>query len=342
MYRSVSLLVTLTIFLFTALVAFQTRAEEIKLRMAIINVPPTGYGEMMAEVPDRIKKATGGRVTVEVFNTLIPGNQLASALRDGRVDMIGSVDAYLGGEDPRLNIGHLPGLIRNVAEYKFVFDAYLENIVNESWNQRYNGTALAHGLFYNNPYYSNVKIEKLEDFKGLKVRANTSESAEMLVVVGAKPASIAFSEIGAGLQRGVIDVVAAEYGLAIMLNLQDVAQYMQDWDFSKQSSFGVIINNDSWEKIPDDLKAPIRETMRQMQEERFANYHPNNHLKRKVLTDGGIEWIQISESEKARAFTAENIRKIYEGWYNRAATAGVDGRPILQRIAELLDRKLPD
>lgn len=317
----------------------QAVAQELKLRMAVIRVPPTGYGEAMSEVPKRIEEATGGQVTVEIFDSLIPGDQLASALRDGRIDMIGGVHPYLTAEEPRFGIGHLPGLIRDAVEYKFVLDAYMEDLINEAWNDRYNGTALAHGLWYESPHFSTEPLDELSDFEGKKVRSHNAEAAQVLAAVGAEPTRIDFSEVGPALQRGVIDAVSTEYGTALLLGLSDVTSYMQNWDFSVNMGWAVVINNDVWAKLPDEFKEPVRTALAEMQEEHFANYHAKNLAKRQELVEQGITYVEITDEQNQAVFTDEVTSAIYEDWYERSEDVGFDGRAIVDRVRVILGRQ---
>ena len=314
-------------------------AEQIKLRMAVLRVPTTGYGEAMSDVSKRIEEATGGDVTVEIFDSLIPGDQLAAAVRDGRIDMIGGVHPYLSAEEPRFGIGHLPGLIRNAVEYKFVLDAYMQDLITEAWNDRYNATALAHGLWYESPHFSNKPLNELSDFEGMKIRSHNAEAAQVLTAIGAKPVRIAFSEAGPALQRGVIDGVSTEYGTALLVGLSDVTKYMQNWDFSVNLGWTVVISNDVWAKIPDNYKQQIREAMVQMQEDHFTNYYANNLKKRQELIDKGIEYIEISEAKNKAVFVDDITQGVYDDWYKRSEGVGFDGKAIIERIRVILGRQ---
>ncbi|MGR3425083.1 MAG: TRAP transporter substrate-binding protein [Sagittula sp.] len=315
-------------------------AQEITLRMGLINVPPTGYGEAMAEVPARIEEATNGRVKVELLPTLIPGGQLASALRDGRIDMIGMVDPYVSGEEPRLNVGHLPGLIRTVDEYKSVYDQYLEGVVTEVWSERYNGHLLAHGLWYGVPIFTREPLDTVEKFKGKKIRVAAATTADVLTQLGAQPADIAFAEQGAALQRGVIDGVATAYGTATMLKLGEMAQYMALWQIADISSWSVVMNNAVWDKLPDDVKPQITEAMRSLTEDRFASYAENNEKKRQALMADGVQWVEISQAENDKALSPDVTGYVYDKWYARAPS-GVDAKAVAQKVADLLGRTLP-
>lgn len=324
-----------------ALLATSTAsAQEVTLRMAILGgVGKSAYGVSMAQVPDAISKATDGRVKIELYDSLIPGTQLANAVRDGSVDMIGAVHVYLTGEEPRFGIGHLPNLLRTSEEYKTVLDAYMADLIADAWQTRYNGHALAHGLWYDAPHFSNKPLKTLEDFRGLKIRTHNPEAAAMLTAIGAQPAQIAAGEMTAALQRGVIDALATEYGSALSLGVQDAASYAAVWDFSVNTAWTLVINEDAWAKIPEDLQVQITEGATAFQEARFEAYEGERAAIRDAMTEAGVEFVDVAPEEQERAFSDEYMEGIYEGWYERAQTVGADGPAIVSRIKEILGKE---
>lgn len=323
-----------------AIFALPSQAQQINLRMAILGgVSQSGYGEAMLGVPDAISKATNGKVKVEIFDSLIPPTQLANALRAGRIDMIGGVHPYLTGEEARFGIGHLPGLLTTMEEYKLVLDAYMADLIAEAWKTRYSGHVVTHGVWYENPHFSNKPLTKLSDFKGLKIRTHNAEAAQMLTLVGAHPTQIAAAEMTGALQRGVIDALSTEWGSAVSLNVQDAAKYMAVWNFSVNLGWSVVFNNGAWDKLPADIRQQISTGMKAYQEERFANYRANSAKKRDALVAKGVTFVDVPAEEQQKAFTEGNLKAVYAGWYERAAKVGVDGPGVVNRIRDILKKK---
>ena len=63
--------------------------------------------------------------------------------------------------------------MNSMEEYKIVLDAYMGDLIAEAWKTRYNGHVVTHGLWYENPHFSNKPLTKLSDFKGMKIRTTT-------------------------------------------------------------------------------------------------------------------------------------------------------------------------
>lgn len=323
----------------TIVAATAAVGQEVTLRMAILGgVAKSAYGVTMLMVPETITKATNGRVKVELYDSLIPGTQLANAVRDGTVDMIGSVHVFLTGEEPRFGVGHLPGLLSNAQEYKKALDAYLGSLIAEAWDKRYNGHALTDGLWYDAPHFSNKPLAKLEDFKGLKVRTHNPEAAAMLVAIGAQPTRIAPGEMVTALQKGVIDALSTEYGSALSLGVQDGAKYASVWDFSVNLGWTVVINKESWAKLPQDLRAQISAGMKDLQERRFASYEAERTAIKEAMIKAGITFVPVDPAEQKKALSDKNVAEIYAGWYKRAASVGVDGPAVVAKIRQILGK----
>ena len=114
----------------------QASAQTYDLTMAVITSPGDGYSILTASVPERVAKATGGKVKVTVSDSLVPPAQMATAVREGRVDMSAALHTYLAADEPRMGIFNLPGLINNIDEYKKVCDAFWCEDTRSIWKDK--------------------------------------------------------------------------------------------------------------------------------------------------------------------------------------------------------------
>ena len=71
------------------------QAQQFDFTMAVIPAPGDVYASLTSTVPERFARATGGKVKVTISDSLVPGGQIVSAVRDGRVDMSGALHTYL-------------------------------------------------------------------------------------------------------------------------------------------------------------------------------------------------------------------------------------------------------
>lgn len=100
----------------------------------------------------------------------------------------------------------------------------------------------------------------MDDFKGLKFRTS-GYWGEILTEAGAAVVMLPAGEIYEALQRNVLD--AGEFSIPSMdkdLAFHETAKYLLVPGIHQPSTLlDVTINKRSWEKLPDDLKAIVKE-----------------------------------------------------------------------------------
>lgn len=321
-----------------ALMSTAAQAQEVTLRMAMLAVPISAYTEAARAVPERVAKATGGRVKVELYDSLIPGNQLHTAVRDGRVDMSAVVNVYLSSEDPRITLSNLPGLVETVDEYKKLHDAYWGDVMNGVWRDKYKSTSLVDGVFMPQVILSKRPIQKIEDFKGLKVRVHNTEVAFLVNALGAKSTPISAAEMLPALDRGVVDAVITSPAVGLGFGFGDVAKHMALWPFATQGGWSIVINNASLEKIPAELREPIKKAMDELEEERYRRHDEYLASMLAKWKEKGVELYKVPEEEGRKALADNFTKPVYDAWYARLRTMGVDGEEIIKKSRAALGR----
>ncbi len=188
-------------------ISARAAAQDFDLTMGVLPSPNSLYTTMMDQVPERIERATDGKVKVTLNDSLVGGTQITAAVRDGRVPMSGALHTYLAAEDPRMGVFNLPGLVDNMAEYAYLCEAFWCDDVAELWEENWNSVVLAEGAWCSQALFSKEPIHTLEDFKGKKLRVHNPQTAALMEAIGAKPAPLPLSEVPPALERGVIDGV---------------------------------------------------------------------------------------------------------------------------------------
>jgi TRAP-type C4-dicarboxylate transport system substrate-binding protein len=316
-------------------------AETVNLRLAIIPVPGSFYTQTIQTVPNRIAKATNGAVKVEIFDSLIPGNQLANAVREGRVDMIGAIHPYLSSEEPRLTVNHLPGLIDSATEYRKALESGWSETMDNIWLTKYNAVRLMDGMWAPQGLWSRKPIHKVEDFKGLRVRVHNNETANLMTELGAKPTPISASEMLPALERGVIDAIFTSIDVANGAKFGSVATNVSLWPFSSVGGFAVLMNQDAWKKLPPNLQASIRKEMSAMQEEHFAHYADETGKLIATWKASKINFYEVPAAEAKRIYDPRYSKPVYDAWIKRTQSLNVDGAGLLKKLKAALGKEIP-
>lgn len=219
------------------------------------------------EVCKAITKATGGRLEVKPFvgGSIVPAYKEVDAINDNVLQM--------GYTCPMYNLDKWPaaGLISSRP-------GALAGEVLRSWFDYAGGADLMNKMMagYNvftfpgalSPlpaevfFHSKVKITKVSDLKGLRVRC-MGDGGEVMKKLGASVVIINGGDLYESMQRNVID--AFEYStLASNWNMHfnEVAKYVILSPVRAPSDPQVFfINKSAWEKLPEDLQTIVQEVI---------------------------------------------------------------------------------
>jgi TRAP-type C4-dicarboxylate transport system substrate-binding protein len=314
------------------------QAQDFDLTMGILPAPNSLYLEMMEQVPERVSRATDGKVQVTLNDSLVGGTQITAAVRDGRVPMSGALHTYLAGEDPRMGVFNLPGLINNMAEYTYLCEAFWCEDVEGLWEKDWNAVVLAEGAWCSQALFSKEPIRTLEDFKGKKLRVHNPQTAALMEAIGAKPAPLPLSEVPPALERGVIDGVFTSTCYGNGQEYWRLAGNVQNWKIGPITGWVIIVNKDTWESIPDDLRAAIQAEMDALEHEALYNFYAHVNEAVSEMEAEGIELWTAPQSEVDRVTAPEYAEASYQQFYDRAEELGFDGKAYVQRAREVLGK----
>lgn len=153
-----------------------------------------------------IAKVTEGRVKVELLPKVV-GSPISQyeVVRDGLADMAYIVPSYTPGRFPLVEMAELPG-----ASLDPVVNAETFVRIYRDQFEKYNefGGVKAVSISLTSPvqfFNSRRSVQKLEDFKGLKLRTTGAVATQVLTLLGGVPILKSSAEAYAMLQTGVID-----------------------------------------------------------------------------------------------------------------------------------------
>ncbi|GAB6277677.1 MAG: TRAP transporter substrate-binding protein [Rectinema sp.] len=212
-----------------------------------------------------ITKATGGRLEVKPFvgGSIVPAYKELDAVNDNVLQMAYTCPMYNLDKWPAAGLissrpGALAGeVLRTWFDYGGGAD--LMNKMMAGYNvMTFPGalSPLPEEVFL----HSKVKITKVSDLKGLKIRA-MGDGGEVLKKLGASVLIINGGNVYESMQRNVID--AFEYStLASNWNMHfnEVAKYVILSPIRAPSDPQVFfVNKSAWDKLPDDIKVIVQE-----------------------------------------------------------------------------------
>jgi TRAP-type C4-dicarboxylate transport system substrate-binding protein len=310
----------------------------IRWNLGFVNATGSSYVETLRPAAARIAQATGGRLTVELYDTLVAGPEQPAAVRDGRLDGSFAVSPWLSAEAPYINFGHLPGLLTDVAQYQRMLDPLLREEMARVWRDRYRSVQLATGVFEDQCIISRTPLRTVAEFTGKKVRVHNTEAGALMQRLGAAPTPVPFGEIVPALQRGIVDLVMTSVGTAGGFGFHNVAQHFSTWRIGTIVPWSLVVNAQVWQRLPDALKPVVQAEFRRIEDEHFASHAPFSAAAIQRLVGSGMQHFVAPPAELERLFAQPNVEAVFDNWYQRCERAGNDGRALVRRIEDLKAR----
>ncbi|MBP0483507.1 TRAP transporter substrate-binding protein [Sagittula salina] len=327
------------------LVAGAAAAQEHTLKLHHFLSPKApAHTQMLEPWAKRVEEATDGRVKIEIFPAMTLGGkppQLPRQARDGVVDLVWIVNAYAAGAFPRTEVFELPGVHQgdNAAVNKAMLAMYDEFLAEDfqgvvpMFQHVHQGQAM---------HMAADEVRSPADLEGKKIRIPSRTGAWVLEALGASPVQTAVGEIPVALSKKVIDGALIPWEIIPALKIQEVTDYQIEGPGGKRlgtTSFSVLMNEDRWNSMPEDIQAAFREVS-------DADWHAEvgeiwkaaDDFGIKIATDSGNTHIQLTDEEWA-AFE-ERTAPVVNRWIEEMDGQGIDGQALYDRAVELVGQNM--
>jgi len=253
---------------------------------------------------DQVSEGAKGRLKIDWVGgpEVIKAFDQIHALKAGTIDMILYYPfPYMKPLMPEAEAKGLSELAEWEERKSGAFDLW-SKIFAERVNAKYLGSF--HNLVGYH-IYCNKKIESIDDFKGMKIRAQPLY-IPLLESLSAAPVTMRPPEIYTAMERGVVDGFMWPKVGMISWGLQEVTKYViQPSVF--QMCPATVINLDKWSKIPKDLQEMIMEVMKNMEYVATMRNLLIVEKEDKVREQAGMKYLQLppADAEKFRTLAYE-------------------------------------
>jgi TRAP-type C4-dicarboxylate transport system substrate-binding protein len=283
--------------------------QKFEMKLAYFVVDQHAMSKWLIRWSEQLEKASEGRIAVKRF----PAAQMGPTpghydfARTGQADASWFLHGGTPGRFPLTEIINLPFMVGS-AEIgtKVLNDAELRS---KYLDAEHRGVKVLM-LFTHQPggpHTTKKAIRSLEDFKGMRLRFASPTVRDFVQALGATPVGVPPTEISEQLSKGTIDGAFIDYGGAgIAFKLGGIIKYSTEL-YAYVTSFGLVMNEDFWAKLPPDLKKLVADTTTGKEKEVGEAWDSLDAPGKKALVNGGDEPIRFSaaESEKVRRIGAE-------------------------------------
>jgi TRAP-type transport system periplasmic protein len=322
-------------FIFCCLAWHTGNAQEkvISLRMATFMPATMLQGQVLQSWATEIEKRTNGRVKITIYpgGTLLPVTQMYDGITKEIADIGYGIFAYIKGRFPMMEVIDLPlGYKSHYMPTKLI-NAYYKKFKPKELDDVKVLLLDAHG-----PGALNTRkpISKLEDIKGMKIRAH-SISNKVVAALGGAPVGMPITDTYDALSKGVVDGVMLEKGSVYHWKLGDVVKYTIECPGTGYSTaFYTVMNKDKWNSLPKDIQVII-DKVDEEYTEKIANMWVDWHNTGKAeLQKMGNTFIALSKEESDR-WTART-QTVIDNWVKEAKAKGIPGDVLVKFCQDYL------
>ncbi len=299
----------------------------INLKVANYFPPPSKQSKITEEFGTELESRSGGRIKVQFFGggSLLKAPAIFKGIETGIVDIGYSHVYYTPGRMPVSELIGLP-----IGTPTGWVAAHTANDFYQKFKPKEFGNVRVLSMHGNSPsmILSSKPVEKLEDLKGLTIRA-PDLSGECVAALGGTPAPTPMMEVYDAISKGVIQGVWAPYETLKTFRFAEVTKYVAVcWQLGSVYPFYLAMNKDSYNKLPRDLQSLV-DTMAGEYQERFALMWNEIDLVGKAFgTQQGVKYIEYSDEEAARwqkavdSVIAKSIKEMVSKGFSESEVKG--------------------
>ncbi|MYE37672.1 MAG: TRAP transporter substrate-binding protein [Rhodobacteraceae bacterium] len=334
LFSTVAMIIMVSGMLF--LVPNRSNSEQIILRLHHFNSPRAiAHQQFLMPWAKEIEDKSEGRVKIEVFPAMQLGGRpadLYSQVRDGVVDIVWTVPGYTPGRFPLTEAFELPFLEGNASTASPALTEYYQKWMKEEYGD-------THPLVFHSTAPTHLhtvlkQISKLEDFRGMKIRAPSQVSAETLRALGAVPVGMPIPAVYEGLARGVVEGTAIPWTIMRPFRLHEVTEFHTEVALSRVT-FVLTMNKQSYDELPPDIKSIINNSSGISLAKRLGQLWDDDEKPgRAIVVERGHPILTLTERERQK--WQEATQPVIDSWITKVNALGYDGQELIEDVKKLL------
>ena len=311
-------------------------AQELTLRLHNFNSPKAIANRLfMRPWAKEIEEKSAGRVKVQVFPAMQLGGKpsdLYGQARDGVVDIVWTLPGYSPGRFPLTEVFELPFVAGDaVATSQALTEFYGTRMRDEYKDTQplvFHATARGHIHTAKRP------IRKLEDLKGMKMRAPSRASAAMLRALGTVPVGMPVPKVYEALSRGVVEGTWIPWTIMRPFRLHEVTKFHTEVALSC-ALFLMTMNKKRYDGLPADIRKIVDDSTGMGLARRLGRmWQDDEKPGRALAVKRGHQILALDDAERERWRNA--TRKVVDAWIEKVTAKGHDGKALVADARRLV------
>ena len=303
-------------------------AQKVTLNFANFFPAPSPHSVMIEQWGKEIEKRTNGKVVVTYFHggTLAPAAQIYDSTVKGIADIGMSCFSYTRGKFPLTEVIDLPLGLQDGPTATRLINEYYAKFKPKELDEVKVLYLHAHGpgLLHT----TKKPITKLEDLKGMKIRA-TGLASKIVLAFGAAPVGTTMPETYDALRTGVADGAMAPFMALKDFRWGEVVSYStENYGSSYSTGFFVVMNKKKWNSLPADMKKIFDDVSKEWIVKTGVLWDTTDKDGIDFITKRGVKILPLSKEEDAKWAAA--VRPLLDDYVNTMKTKGLPGAEALK------------
>ncbi len=284
---------------------------------------------------NEIQKRTHNEVKITYYpgGALLKGDKIYGGILDGITDIGMSVPAYTRGRFPALEAIPLPMGYPSGMVSTMVINDFANKFKPKELNKVKVLYLHAHGPGL---LHTKKPIRKLEDVKGMKIRAQ-GFTAKVVESIGGVPVAMPQGGTYEALQKGVCEGTISPMEVLKGWKQGEVIKYTTlCYGISYAAGFYVFMNLDKWNSLPKDIQKVFDEVSSEWIVKHAEAWDASDEEGRKFTVGLGNEIIPLSKEENAR--WAEKAQSAIDMYVKQTEKLGLPAKDYVAAIRELVKK----
>lgn len=292
---------------------------------------------------DAVNEASNGRLEITVYSggTLAGAAEVLDAVKQGTCDIGVCFSGFFAGQFPLSDVITMPlaGFDNSVQSTNVLWDLWESTPEMQAEYENFKVIMLYAGP--NNIICTDTPVRTVDDLRGLKLRAPAGTATDMSTAWNASPMSISSSELYQSMEKGVLNGYIIDWTGVNAWSLYEVTKSYTELPFFTQT-WSVLMNKDSYNKLPDDLKAIIDDYSTRDWSIGFGELNEQEAADaRKTAQDEYGSTVVVPEGADLATFEPA-AEEYVQSWIGKMSTNGFDAKAFYDKAVELGEKYSAD
>lgn len=265
--------------------------------------------------------------------------QLMQQAIDGVADIVFTLPGYTAGRFPAVEVMELPFLSKNAEGGSRVAWEIYERFGKKDFAGL---KPLAFNIHDRGQIHNNRRpIKKMSDLRGLKLRAPTRVTNQLVAALGATPVALPMPGVADGLSKGVIDGYVLPWEVVPTIKLHELTKFHSEINAPQpvlySALFTIVMNQGRYDALPAELKKVIDANSGAEFSARIGRaWDASVTSAREQAVQRGNQFNTIDASAFADFHKAGE--RVTANWVKEVTGKGYDGAAILKTARELIEK----